>query len=116
MVTNTLTVLENAKNNKTVMANARKFANEVRADKHVVKALLFGPHADGTAIDGESSEINVCFIFKDYGGMTLTGITGELALKAWRCGLPADIYPFKEDSLREGNEFLEDILKKGMVI
>jgi hypothetical protein len=106
-------MLENARSNKIVMENAKKFADEVRAVKPVVKAFLFGPHADGTAIDGEANEIDVCFVLKDFGGKSLMDITGDLGKIAWKCGLPADIFPFMEFSLYDGDEFLEEIIERG---
>ncbi|MDR1966410.1 MAG: nucleotidyltransferase domain-containing protein, partial [Synergistaceae bacterium] len=61
---------------EAVSAAAKNYADIVRQAMPVDRAFLFGSYAKGNAT--ESSDVDVCFFLKDFGGKRRVDILKEL--------------------------------------
>ena len=103
-----------AANVEAVKEEVRRYADEVRRQLPVDKAYLFGSYAQGTA--DESSDVDVCFFLRDYGGKERVDM-GIRLLKIARA-YKAYIEPlvFETADLERRNPFVNEILRTGQEI
>jgi predicted nucleotidyltransferase len=100
---------------ETMNRIARSYANDVRKEMPVDKAILFGSYAKGTAT--EFSDVDVCFFLRDYGGKDRLDIMFQL-LKISRKypGVFFEPLAFATSEIERGNPFVREILRTGQEI
>jgi predicted nucleotidyltransferase len=94
---------------------ARSYADDVRREMSIDKAILFGSYAKGTAT--ELSDVDVCFFLKNYGGRDRFDIMFQL-LKISRKypGVFFEPLAFETSEIERDNPFVKEILRTGQEI
>jgi predicted nucleotidyltransferase len=100
---------------ETINRIARSYADDVRREMLIDKAILFGSYAKGTAT--ELSDVDVCFFLKNYGGKDRFDIMFQL-LKISRKypGVFFEPLAFETSEIERGNPFVKEILRTGQEI
>ena len=94
---------------------AKDYAEDVRRALPVDKAVLYGSYAKGTAM--ESSDIDICFFLRDFGGKRRVDVIVELLdiLDGYK-GAFFEPTAFQTSEIERGNPFVKEILATGMEI
>ena len=99
---------------EAIKNEAKQYADEVRRHLPIDRALLFGSYAKGTA--DKLSDVDVCFILRDYGGRTRVDVSTVLL----RIARPYQAYfeplVFETSDIELNNPFVNEILNTGLEI
>ena len=92
---------------------ARLFAEDVKHAMPIDKAILFGSHAKGYAT--ESSDVDICFFFKDYNGkQRVELITELLSMGSKYPDVAFEPLVFVSSELNNNNPFVNEIISTGI--
>lgn len=97
--------------NTEAIESVKKYADRVRRDFNVKKAILFGSYAKGTA--REDSDIDVAVVFEHIDGDYLDVIT---RLSRIRRDVEHRIEPVALDESNDKRGFLEEIARSGVIV
>jgi predicted nucleotidyltransferase len=98
---------------ETIGRAARRYAEDVRRELPVEKAMLFGSCAKGCAT--EISDVDICFFLKDYKGKQRVDIiTDLLGIGGKYRDIPFEPIVFETAEIQNGNPFVREILATGV--
>jgi predicted nucleotidyltransferase len=104
-----------AANIKAVNALAIRYADDVRKELPISRAMLFGSYAKGTASD--LSDIDICFFLESFKGRQRIEIITELLSIAGKYkGVFFEPIAFPVSEIERGNPFVREILETGKEI
>ena len=98
-------------NHEAVRQEAKRYADEVRKELPVDKALLFGSYAKGTA--DELSDVDIAFFIRDFGEKTRFEIGLELLRLTHNYKAYFEPLVFQSSDIDCGNPFINEILLTG---
>ena len=103
-----------AANHEAVRQEAKRYADEVRQELPVDKAILFGSYAKGTA--DALSDVDIAFFIHDFQGKTRFEIGMELLRLTHHYKAYFEPLVFPSSEIARGNPFVNEILLTGQEI
>ena len=98
---------------ETTKRVAQAYANDVKKELTVDKAVLYGSYASGKATD--FSDIDICFFMPDFGGKHRVDIIAHLLdLTDKYRGVFFEPIAFPTSEIERGNPFVKEILATGI--
>jgi len=97
---------------EAVIAEAKRYADEVRRQLPVDKVYLFGSYAKGTA--DELSDVDVCFFLRDYGGKARVDVGIRLLRIARDFKAYWEPLVFETAEIERKNPFVNEIVSTGV--
>jgi predicted nucleotidyltransferase len=98
---------------ETISRAARLYAADVSRELPVEKAVLFGSCAKGCAV--ETSDVDICFFLKGYGGKQRVEIITELlGISGKYRNIPFEPIVFEAAEIQNENPFVREILAAGI--
>jgi len=103
-----------AANYEAVRREAKCYADAVRGELPVDKAVLFGSYAKGTA--DERSDVDIAFFVRDFGGKTRFEVGLDLLRLTHNRSACFEPLVFPASEMTRGNPFVNEILHTGQEI
>jgi predicted nucleotidyltransferase len=101
-------------NFETITSIVKNYADEVRQIMPVVKVILYGSYAKGTAT--EQSDVDVCFFLKNFGNKSKHDIMVSLLGFIYKYNIYIEPNVFEESDLYDDNPFVKEVLRTGIEI
>jgi len=99
---------------EAVKLEARRYADEVRREFPVGKAVLFGSYANGTA--DELSDVDIAFFIHDFGGKTRIEVGVELLRLTQKYDAYFEPLALSFSEIENDNPFVNEIIHTGQEI
>jgi predicted nucleotidyltransferase len=99
---------------EAVKLEAVRYADKVRRELPVERAVLFGSYAKGTA--DELSDVDIAFFFRDFSAKTRFEIGVELLRMTHNFKAYIEPLVFASSEIGRGNPFINEILRTGQEI